>query len=346
MAQITPDPIMRIAMGFMAAKHLFVANEIGLFTGLAQGPATLHELAAICGIPRRTAGISADAMVSLGLLERDGDRYRNSDTAAVFLAGQPGPDLRPMLRFWNRISYPGWLALEDAVRAGAGQAKFGEFSAEEQQIFSAGVEAFSAATAASLAANYDFSTHRRLLDIGGGTGSFLLAVLRRHPALRGTLFELRGACEVARRRLAGEPEGVRIDVVEGDLVSDPLPPGHDVLLLANTVHVLSAAHNLDLLRKLRVQAALGTCRSVDGSGPYAASGRAPHVRRVLDHLGRGSGLWRGRRRGVVARDRLAQGRAAAARRPAQRDRRRGDLIGCARGRRSRRSRGNLPSVVV
>ena len=40
MAQITPDPIMRIAMGFMAAKHLFVANEIGLFTGLAQGPAT------------------------------------------------------------------------------------------------------------------------------------------------------------------------------------------------------------------------------------------------------------------------------------------------------------------
>lgn len=258
MAQITPDPIMRIAMGFMAAKHLFVASEIGLFTKLAQGPATLDELAAICGIPRRTAGISADAMVSLGLLERDGERYRNSDTAAVFLAGQPGPDLRPMLRFWNRISYPGWLALEDAVRAGAAQAKFGQFTAEEQQIFSAGVEAFSAATAASLAANYDFSRHHRLLDIGGGTGSFLLAVLRRHPALRGTLFELPGACEVARRRLSGEPEGARIDVVEGDLVSDPLPPGHDVLLLANTVHVLSAVHNLDLLRKLRSQAALGT----------------------------------------------------------------------------------------
>ena len=197
-------------------------------------------------------------MVSLGLLERDGDRYRNSDTAAAFLAGRPGPDLRPILRFWNRISYPGLLALEDAVRAGAGPAKFGEFSAEEQQIFSAGVATFSAATAESLAANYDFSRHRRLLGIGGGTGSFLLAVLRRHPALRGTLFELSGACEVARRRLAGEPEGVRIDVVEGDLVSDPLPPGHDVLLLANTVHVLSAAHNLDLLRKLRVQAAPGT----------------------------------------------------------------------------------------
>jgi hypothetical protein len=150
MAEVTPDPIMEIAMGFMAAKHLFVASEIGLFTGLAQGPATLDELAATCGIPRRTAGISADAMVSVGLLERDGERYCNSEAAAAFLAGQPGPDLRPMLRFWNRISYPGWLGLEDAVRAGAGQAKFGQFSTEEQQIFSAGVEAFSAATAAAL----------------------------------------------------------------------------------------------------------------------------------------------------------------------------------------------------
>jgi O-methyltransferase domain/Dimerisation domain len=258
MAEVTPDPIMRIAMGFMAAKHLFVASEIGLFTGLVQGPATLDQLAATCSIPRRTAGISADAMVSLGLLERDGERYRNSETAAAFLAGQAGLDLRPMLRFWNSISYPGWLALEDAVRAGNGQSKFGQFSTEEQLIFSAGVEAFSAATAAALAANYDFSQHRRLLDIGGGTGSFLLAVLRRHAALRGTLFELPSACEVARRRLASEPERARIDVIEGNLVSDPLPPGHDILLVANTIHVLSATHNIDLLRKLRAQAAQGT----------------------------------------------------------------------------------------
>jgi hypothetical protein len=126
--------------------------------------------------------------VSLGLLERDGERYRNSPTAAAFLAGRPGPDLRPMLRFWNRISYPGWLALEDAVRAGGGQAKFARFSAEEQQVFSAGVEAFSAATAAALAEGYEFSRHRRLLDIGGGTGSFLLAIpAAAHGAARHTI---------------------------------------------------------------------------------------------------------------------------------------------------------------
>ena len=74
MADTTPDPIMRIALGFMAAKHLFTASAIGLFEVLAGGPATLDELATACGASRRTVGISADAMVSLGLLERDDGR--------------------------------------------------------------------------------------------------------------------------------------------------------------------------------------------------------------------------------------------------------------------------------
>jgi hypothetical protein len=255
MAEITPDPIMRIALGFMAAKHLFTASAIGVFEGLAQGPATLDELAAKCAVPARTLGISADAMVSLGLVERDGDRYRNSPTAAAFLAGSAGPDLRPMLRFFDRISYGLWTNLENAVRAGEGQRQFHGFSDEQQQIFSAGVEAFSAGAAAALAVNYDFGQHRRVLDVGGGTGSFLLPILRRHPALQGTLFELPGACAVARLRLAGEPEGARVTVVEGNFFTDPLPDGHDALILANTVHVLSAAHNLELLRHMRAHAA-------------------------------------------------------------------------------------------
>jgi len=251
MPAITPEPIMKIAMGFMAAKHLFAASEIRLFEALASGPASLDELADRTGVPSRTLAIVAAAMVGLGLIERDGDRYRNGDAAAAFLAGNPGADLRPMLRFFDKISYPTWQQLAAAVRSGQGQAQFGRFDKTEQQIFSAGVEAFSAPVAAALATSYDFGRHRRVLDVGGGTGSFLVAVLRRHDALKGTLFELPGACAVARQKLANEPEGKRIDVVDGDVFKDPLPAGHDALIVANTVHVFSAAHNIELMRKMR-----------------------------------------------------------------------------------------------
>jgi methylase of polypeptide subunit release factors len=254
MPEVTPDPVMRIAMGFMAAKHLFVASEIGVFENLSNGPATLDELAVKSGIPRRTLRISADAMVSLGLLEREGDWYRNSEVAAAFLAGAPGSGLRPAIRFLDRIGYPTWMRLEDAVRRGQGERHFGRFTEEEQQIFSAGVEAITAGMAASLAEHYDFSRHRRVLDVGGGTGSFLIPVLRRHPTLQATLFELPGACAVARRRLATEPEGTRVAVVEGDFLKDPLPGGHDAIIVANTAHVLSAANNVGLLKSIRSHA--------------------------------------------------------------------------------------------
>lgn len=257
MADVTPDPIMRIALGFMAAKHLFVASTIGLFESLTDGPATLEELEQKCGVPRRTLGISADAMASLGLVEKDGARYRNSAAAALFLAGASGPDLRPMLRVFDRISYGLWMNLETAVRAGAGQRQFGNFSAEQQEIFSAGVEAFSVASAAALAANYDFSPHKRVLDVAGGTGSFLIPILRRYPELQATLFELPGACAAARQRLDSEPEGSRIAIVEGDFFTNALPSGHDVLIVANTVHVLSVDHNLDLLKVMRVGVGTG-----------------------------------------------------------------------------------------
>lgn len=258
MSAITPEPILKIATGFMAAKHLFAASEIGLFEALASGPASLEELAGKTEVPARTMGIVAAAMISLGLLEQKDGRYRNSDVAATFLAGQPGHDLRPVLRFFDGIGYPLWQRFADAVRSGEGQAQFGKFDREQQQMFSAGVEALTAPVATSLATAYDFSGHKRLLDVGGGTGSFLLAVLRRYPALRGTLFELPGACAVARQRLSAESEGARIEIIEGDIFKTPLPTDHDVLLVANTVHVLSAPHNLELMTKMRATVQRGS----------------------------------------------------------------------------------------
>src|SRR6476660_1105636 len=118
---ITPEPILQIASGFMAAKHLFVANEIDLFAQLAHGSATLDTLAERTGIARARVRILADALVALGLLERQGDQYQNGPVAAAFLSGAGPADLRPHLRFWNQLSYPMWTQLEAAIRTGHGQ---------------------------------------------------------------------------------------------------------------------------------------------------------------------------------------------------------------------------------
>jgi hypothetical protein len=220
---VTPDLTFQVANGFMAAKHLFVANEVGLFKALGAAPATLDALAHRMTIPRRTLRILADAMVALGFLERQGDQYQNTPVSSAFLSGRTPTDLRPALRYWNHLSYQRWAQLEAVVRAE--QAVFEEFAftPEEQQLYTEGVDAITAGTARALATTYEFARHRRVLDLGGGTGSFLLAVLRQHPHVEATLFDAPAVAALARQRLAGSPVATRLRIAEGDFFADPLP---------------------------------------------------------------------------------------------------------------------------
>jgi ubiquinone/menaquinone biosynthesis C-methylase UbiE len=245
---VTPDSIMEVARGFMAAKHLFAACSIGIFEALADGPATLAQIAARTGISERAARISADAMVALGFLDAGHGRYSNGAEAGTFLAGRTPADLRPVLRFWDQVSYPAWTQLEPVLR---GRWAPQQLSPELQEVFSAGVEALTAAPAQALAAAYDFTTHRRLLDVGGGTGSITAAIARRHPQIQATVLERAEVVPLAQRRIQAAGLQARISAVAGDAVQGPYPAGHDVVLIANLIHYFTPEQNRRLLELAR-----------------------------------------------------------------------------------------------
>jgi ubiquinone/menaquinone biosynthesis C-methylase UbiE len=253
---VTPETIIRLASGFMAAKHLFAASELGLFEALEASPTTIDGLAARTGLTRRAARISADAMVALGLLERDGDLYRNGEVAATFLAG-PGPsDLRPLLRLWDRLSYPTWTDLATSLASGPSREIF-DIDDDLQEVASAGIESYTAGIAAALPQAFDFSHSRRLLDVGGGTGSWSIAVVQACPHIEATVFDLDAVAGVARKRIAGAGLGSRITVTAGDAMAGTVPSGYDVFLVANLIHYWSPDENCELLQRIRRSAAAG-----------------------------------------------------------------------------------------
>ena len=257
MNDTSPDLILQTAAGFMMSKHLFAANDLGLFEKLADRPLTLDELANDLSIPPRTARITADAMVALGFLEKQDDGYRNSSVSQTFLSGKTPADLRPFLRFWNRISYPQWQHLEEALRTNRGVGGDVDLDPEQQRIFSEGVAAIQAGPAHALPEKYDFTRHRKVLDLGGGVGEYLVPILDRYPQLEGTLFELPPVTEVARDTLAANPVGSRINIVAGDLFEDAIPEEHDALILANVVHYFDHVRNQELLRRIRERVLAG-----------------------------------------------------------------------------------------
>lgn len=243
--QVTPEPIMQIMGGYVASQQLFVANELGLFAELGDGPRTLGDLAEEVDVPGRSLRIVADGLVALGLLEKENGRYHNTPATQTFLSGKTPADLRPILRLNHRVQYPHLDRLEKAVRRN--EPAVGQLTPEEQEIFSRGINAVTSPTARALAEAYDFGRHERLLDVGGGVGTFARAIKRHHPELAVTLFERPRVAEMVRERA----DGAQTEIVEGDFFQDPLPPGHDAVLLANIVHNFPAERNLKLLQSAR-----------------------------------------------------------------------------------------------
>jgi hypothetical protein len=252
----TPDLILRLATSFMATRYLIAAVEVGVFAALGEAPLDLDALAARIAVPRRTARICADALVTFGLLERDGLLYRNTPAADAFLSGRSPRDLRPFVRLMDR-RFPDWAEFTEAIRAGQGPSFFTRLDPETQRIYSAGVESVSAGSARALAEGYEFDRHHRLLDLGGGTGSFLIPILERHPAIECGLFDSSSVIALAREKLEAHESDGRVRFYEGDLLLDQLPTGYDAFLLANVVHIFTPEHNRDLLERVHASAPSG-----------------------------------------------------------------------------------------
>jgi hypothetical protein len=266
--------------GYMAARYVQVGARVGLFRRLASSSASLPELARDLGMPERTTRILADALVAVGVLRREGGRYHNGAGAALLggwapldLLGRidigklawPWPaawtdglgDAGRALRLWREVVEPQWADLETALREDRATFHVDRLSPEQRRLWSEGIALLTAPAARALAHAYPFGRHRRLLDLGGGAGSFALAALRRHPRLVGTLFELPRVAEQAREQIVGQPAADRLAVAAGDFFADPIPPGHDAILLANVAHLFGPERNLALLRRVRGAAAPG-----------------------------------------------------------------------------------------
>ncbi|MFI6297307.1 methyltransferase dimerization domain-containing protein [Nonomuraea sp. NPDC050790] len=248
--------IVEVATGYMAAKQLFAASELGLFAALASGPASADDLARRTGLPVRTVRILADAMSGLGLLTRADGVYANTPSAARYLAGAEGElDLRPFLTFLEAVSYPHWLGFGASARTGEPVPL--DLEGERMEVFLTGVMTYNALHARTLAAHYDFTPHRRALDLGGLSGAFLAEAMKAAPGLRGTFCAEGDLAAFAKRTLDEAGVGDRAELAAADPFTADLPADYDLVLLEHVVHRFGPERNVRHAERARELAAPG-----------------------------------------------------------------------------------------
>jgi 2-hydroxy-4-(methylsulfanyl)butanoate S-methyltransferase len=233
-----------IAYGFMASKALFAALELDLFTDLADGPHTCAELSVRNAMAPNRLQTLLHALTGLGLTVLDGDAYSNAPAAGRWLVrGAPdayGDYFR--LQVAHQI-YPALLDL-DAGMAGTG----GSFDtltdllsdACEARTFTAGQHVASLGPAQALARRLPIRDARSLLDVGGGSGAFTIALCDRNPALRSTILDLPAVTDLASDYCAEAGLGERVDFLAGDALACAWPGDQDVVLMS---YLLSALGN-------------------------------------------------------------------------------------------------------
>lgn len=224
--------------GAMRAQALAFCLRNGVFERLASGPSTPDDL----GLAPRVAPALLAFLTSQGLAERDEEgRFRATPAAEAFLV-RSSPRFaggRSLLfqGFHEQIGRLGDALASGLSLADGGQADlFGSFDEEDQRWFAEGMLANAIAGAERLRCEVDFAPFQRLLDVGGSSGGYSLALLEAHPSLEATIFDLPAMRPLAEERIAEHGLDARCRFVAGSFFDDLLPRGHDVLLLANILH--------------------------------------------------------------------------------------------------------------
>jgi hypothetical protein len=242
--------------GFQLSAAVNVAADLGLSDLLAPGPRTVSDLAAATSTHEETLRRLLHALSTIGIYdERPDDAYANTDLGAGLRSDLPG-SLRPLARTVNAAAHwSAWGHLGHSVRTGenAFEALHGVDvwthrlrHPAENEIFNDNMASLTSTVAEAVAAAYDFGGLASVVDVGGGQGALLAAVLGRYPHLTGTVFDLPQA-------VAAEPpsDGLapRWSAVSGSFFEEV--PGADAYLVKSILHDWPDDRCVDILRTLR-----------------------------------------------------------------------------------------------
>lgn len=250
-AKITEDSILELARSFMASRVLLSGAELDLFTLLAKESLTAEEIAVAAKAKLRGIVILLDALSALGFLVKKDGRYHSEPSVAPLLSATAPDSILPMVLHMGTV-WQNWSQITDIVlgKTMPGLKTKGALAKDNRKAFIGAMHVAASKAAPEVVAAINPGQARRLLDVGGGSGTYTLAMLSAMPEMKATLFDLPPVIEMARDRVHAVDMLDRVELVAGDFYKDELPPGHDLALLSAIIHQSSSEQNEVLYGKI------------------------------------------------------------------------------------------------
>lgn len=294
--EIDLEKLVLIAGGHSAFQLLWAGVELGLYDLMSRQPGmTLAEIAQSLGIAQYPCRVLLVGLTALGVVVKESDKYRNAALIEQMLVkGKPGY-AAPILGWQAHIVYPGMqdflASLKQSTNVGLqrfpgkGHTLYERMVSHPdlEKIFQDAMSALSRQANAHLSGAYDFGRFSHIVDCGGGDGTNAIALSKRYPNLKVTVYDSQSVCEIARKNIEAHGLSDRVFTWVGNFLTDPFPPGVDAILFCHIFTIWSMERNLEILKKCAQALPQGGATLVfnmmgddDDTGPLSAALGSPY----------------------------------------------------------------------
>ena len=267
------DRAFQLVSGFRYTQMLGALCRLKIPDLLAAGPRSSEDLAASVGVQLGPLRRILRCLVTVGVFTETEDGRFAATPVSECLRDQPGT-LRGMAVMLPTDSYLAYGDLMHTLQTGKPafehmfhMSRWEQLSKEPEKaaVFNAAMQSRTELIRGAVAAGYDFSGIRTIVDVGGGRGTLIAGLLKAHPRLRGTVFDLEAGMAEADAYLTEQGVRDRCEIVIGSFF-ESVPAGHDAYVLKNIIHDWNDE---------KATAILATCR--EAMGPQARLILVEHV---------------------------------------------------------------------
>jgi ubiquinone/menaquinone biosynthesis C-methylase UbiE len=249
---VSPEKIMQLATGHWSIKALAVAVDLSIFTSLKGRELTATQLSKLTGVPLRSLERLLNANAALGFLDKSVDTYRNTDVSEIYLVEKSPNYLGDFIKLAGIYGFAKWTRFKECVVSDTPIEDTDDdfrHSEDRMQYFIRAMHNNAKGPAGFLTTIPNLEGRTHLLDLGGGSGAYCIALTEKYPDLRATLVDFPPVCKVAVEFIQKSRSRDRIEIVEGDILTDELTVRGDIILLSQVLHGISVQQCRSLIKK-------------------------------------------------------------------------------------------------
>ncbi len=228
--------LLSTSSGYWRGCTIQAAVRLKIFSAMAAGPCDASQVAEALGSDVRATGLLLDALTAMNLLQKSADTFDNTPFARKFLV-EGEPEYMGHIILHHHHILDGWAQLDVAVTTGKKVVRRSYGIDDERESFLMGMYNLAMGLAPQIAADFDMTGRKKLLDLGGGPGTYAIHFCLTNPVLSAVILDRPTTEPFARETIARFGLSERIDFVGGDFTLDPLCGGpYDVAWLSHILH--------------------------------------------------------------------------------------------------------------